>query len=292
MATYSFNIYSRTLTEVSIDMLQTAEILAAVREKGVLPRDLEEVRDYGKRAEEKDLLQKSASQKLESLQGEVAKSLKKINENIESIKDRRRLVLKDLKKDPSVEEEDLIFVRDLSFATPAPKRKGGKKEDPQGQQAATAPAPPAPPASEEKKEEKPAKKEKKSADQKQKEESEAQEARRLQLERMVIEITKRDKVKEAFAARDLDDAFFQKCIDLTASFQKTRQARDTAYTEWRKITAEEQEAATAQRKSWDNVRRNVIKAAKKNAAIKDLLERLAQAREQAKTGTPRKNKKK
>jgi hypothetical protein len=107
-------------------------------------------------------------------------------------------------------------------------------------------------------------------------ESRAQDVRRYELSRVLSEIEKRPRVAAAFIGRELNIAALR---ESAAPFLVIRKARDDTYQAWQEAGEAERRAVRAQRRAWDRIRRGVARAAKTLPAVRDMLDRLATARE-------------
>jgi hypothetical protein len=176
----------------------------------------------------------------------------RIDQAIRDISIRRVAVLGDLLRDAGASDEDRRLLQGFSFATPRVSRK------------TKAPKPGT--------------------------SSKAQEAQVLQLTRLVSEILARPRVLAAYAGRGLDHAALTGAAKAAADLSDSRNARNLAHVALIEATLAEREAISEARRLWNGMRQGFARVARESAAAAEMLDRIARAREQSKTGPKRKPK--
>lgn len=248
----AFNIAVKTLTTIAGDVLVTVALHEPLKSEGVKFDDWKKLQKMGQEAEAADEEQKASTRRLSIEQETLNQTLAIVDKGIRDIKIRVKAILLDLKQDAAATADDKAFVQGFSFSVPAPRKKGEESTE------------------------------------QRKRDSTAQEALKLQINRMVDGISKHAAVSKAFAARALSAEILAGLKQAADDLPVQQQARDAAYDTWLAAGAKERHAVSTQNEIWDSIRVGVARVAKTNTAVKQLLDRLAAARQQAKTGKPRK----
>jgi hypothetical protein len=254
MPSTAFNIAVKTLTTIAEDVLNTSALHPLLQKEGAKLEDWQHLQKAGQEAEAFDKEQQDIARKLTTVQAVLEATRTKIEKGIRDIKIRKKSILLDLKQDPTATADDHIFVKQLSIAmVAAPKNTAETTEQ-------------------------------------RKRNSLAQEALKVQMNRMVDGIEQHDAVAKAFASRELSHETLAELKQATVDLPLHQKARDAVYDLWLTAGVNERQAVATQNARWDSIRTGVARVAKTNSSVKQLLDRLAEARRQAKTGSPHKKK--
>jgi hypothetical protein len=254
----NFNIFIQARTQIAADVLAQPALLAALAAKGAMPGDWQQMKQRGEDADAFEREGQAAYLQLKALNAGVRQAHATVQARIVEILRRREGVLDLLRQDPACPADDILFMEGLSFSVPAPKKKAGLIKT-FGEEKKAAPAA-----------------------------SNAHEARRLQLRRLVEEVKKRPRVLTAFAGRGLDGGGLDAIAAEAEALGQALKLREEMYKLWLAMGAAERDAVADQARAWRRVARIVTGLARRSPEAKEILRRLAEAREKARIHGPKK----
>jgi hypothetical protein len=258
MANTNFNIFIQARTQIAADVLAQPALLATFEAKGAMPGDWQQMKQHGEDADGFSRERQAASLQLKVLNEGVSQAHAAVREEIAAILLRREGVLELLRKDPACPPDDILFVETLSFAVPAPKKKAELTKL-FGEEKKARPR-----------------------------ESDAADARQLQLRRLVEEVKKRPRVLAAFAGRGLSEEGLDAVAAAASALGEAVKLREEMYKLWLAMGAAERDAVSDQNRAWKRVSRIVTRMSRSVPEAKEILRRLAEAREKARLSGPKK----